>query len=419
MKISEGIRMGLRWVAGRPVETLLLVFGISLGIGATAAGLALAGRTDAEARANLASTRFREIVVTAEQSASDMDLPAVASTTANGIILTTADLAARGDAQDIQYGYIANRMDMRLGAFQMPGGSAQAGGPDGMQSPDNGTPPPDMAPDAGTAALPEGPQPVLEEINGFEVSPEFFNAWNITASQGSLFTTADMKKGEPLLVLGSRLAASLYEDGRPLGRQVLSRGKLYTIVGILSPMGTDYDGMAFTPTIMAELQGLDAMARMLPRFDTSLHFTVPDYSRLEQAKAQLESWFTGKYGAGTVVISVPRYAAETARDRNMRLFTIIVFLALSALVIAAVNVTNILASRAIRKRRAVGILKALGAGFSFLISRLMRETMGFADMSAGLLAVGVLAATFLVTALDVFPAMQAARAPAAEAIRYE
>jgi putative ABC transport system permease protein len=105
---------------------------------------------------------------------------------------------------------------------------------------------------------------------------------------------------------------------------------------------------------------------------------------------------------------------------------------------------NILFARAMRKRRSVGILKALGAssgdvfrlfflealiigaagaalgtGFSILLSVLMQKTMGFAGASLGLLAAGVIGAVGLVTGLDILPAMQAARAPAAEAIRYE
>jgi putative ABC transport system permease protein len=124
--------------------------------------------------------------------------------------------------------------------------------------------------------------------------------------------------------------------------------------------------------------------------------------------------------------------------------TVILFLALSALVIAAANVTNILFARAMRKRRSVGILKALGAtagdvfrlfflealiigaagaalgtGFSILMSVLIQKTMGFGGVAPGLLAAGIVGAVGLVTVLDILPAMQAARAPAAEAIRYE
>ncbi len=54
------------------------------------------------------------------------------------------------------------------------------------------------------AEIPElvGPEPVLEELSGYMVSPEFFEAWNLYPAQGGLFTPSDMEKGDPLLVLG-------------------------------------------------------------------------------------------------------------------------------------------------------------------------------------------------------------------------
>jgi len=548
MRHGEDIRMGIRWIIGRPVETLLLVFGISLGIGATAAGVALAGRTSAEARRILASTEYREIVVTARQSASEMDRPAIVQTSTAFVFLTTGDMAAREDAQDVQYAYVANPTGFRFGAVDFPGGFEGAPpGEGGAAAPPPGEGQPGGAmmffregagpgdqpaagqpaagqpaagqpaagqpaagqpaagqpaagqpaagqqaagqPAAGQQAAgrraavlqatgqqatgqqatgqqatgqqtaaqqqrqqqrqrqivqpPEGPQPVIEEARGYEVSPEFFTAWDMRAEQGSLFTLADIQKREPVIVLGSKIAATLYEDGQSMGRQVLSRNQLYRIIGVLEPTGTEHDQMIFTPVEMPELTGMDAFARFRG-FNTNLHFTVADYTKLERAKAQLESYFDQKFGAGSAVITIPRYQAEATRDRNARLVTVILFLALAALVIAAANVTNILFARALRKRRAVGILKALGAtsrgvfqlffleaaligtagaavgaGLSVLMSKLMQDTMGFGSIYVSLLAAGIVGAAALVTALDIFPAMQAARVPAAEAIRYE
>lgn len=489
MRHGEDIRMGIRWIIGRPVETLLLVFGISLGIGATAAGVALAGRTSAEARRILASTEYREIVVTARQSASEMDRPAIVQTSTAFVFLTTGDMAAREDAQDVQYAYVANPTGFRFGAVDFPGGpgggipgeGGAAAPPPGEGQPGGammffreGAGPGDLPaagqpaagqPAAGQQATgqqaagqqqrlqqqrqrqvvrpPEGPLPVIAEARGYEVSPEFFTAWNMRAEQGSLFTLADIQKREPVIVLGSKIAATLFEDGQPMGRQVLSRNQLYRIIGVLEPTGTEHDQMIFTPVEMPELTGMDALARFRG-FNTNLHFTVADFTKLERAKAQLESYFDQKFGAGSAVITIPRYQAEATRDRNARLVTVILFLALAALVIAAANVTNILFARALRKRRAVGILKALGATsrgvfqlffleaaligtagaavgavLSVLMSKLMQDTMGFGSIYVSLLAAGIVGAAALVTALDIFPAMQAARVPAAEAIRYE
>ena len=254
---------------------------------------------------------------------------------------------------------------------------------------------------------------------------------------------ADLERDEPLLVLGSELGATLFEDGESVGRQVLARNQLYRIIGVLEPSGTEMDDLAFTPARIAaqQFQGLGGRFRALR---TNLRFMVDDPAQLEQARAQLANWFDSSHGVGAVAISVPREEAEATSDRNGRLATVILFLALSALLIAAVNVTNIFFSRAVRKQRSVGILKAVGAsirqvftvfflealaigaigagvgfGLSALLSRLMEETIGFGALEIGLIVVGVLISWAIVAVFNVVPASAAARVPAAEAIRYE
>ena len=258
-----------------------------------------------------------------------------------------------------------------------------------------------------------------------------------------MFQAADVDRGEPLLVLGSTLGATLFEDGEAVGRQVLARNQLYRIIGVLEPSGTEMDSLAFAPALIAAQQFQGFRGRFAA-LRTNLRFMVDDPDQLEQARAQLVNWFDSSHGAGAVAISVPRAEAEATADRNGRLATVILFLALSALLIAAVNVTNIFFSRAVRKRRSVGILKAVGAsirqvftvfflealaigavgaavglGLSALLSRLMEETIGFGVLQIGLIVIGVLVSWGIVAVFNVVPASAAARVPAAEAIRYE
>ena len=495
MKFGEDFRMSVRSIIKRYIETILLVLGIALGVGVTAAGIAMAARSSRDASELLASPQYREIVVTVREDAEDMELPAVKQVDTQQIILTSADLGARDVAQDIEYAYIANRTEFRLnfGGFERMGqvfqqgqhGQADRQGEQGEQQPTppageqqapskgrTGTPPADSETDEGSGEsqqegqnqqelikemqqrisefqnipTPEGPEPVLEEMSGYEVSPDFFNAWEFQAAQGSLFTLSDMESGAPIMVIGSTLAETLYEDGESLGREILviQRRQLFKITGILEPTGTTFDNMAFIPAVMPDLQSIAGFARMFMGWNTTLHFTVSNASRLEEAQAQLTSWFDQAYGAGLVNISVPREEAEATRSRNSRLVTIVLFLAFSGLLIAAVNVSNILFSRALRRRKSVGILKALGAtvrnvfwlffleglfigvsgallggAISFLTSHLMETTMGFRELSIGMLFIGILVAWEITTMLTVLPAIQASRIPAAEAIRYE
>jgi putative ABC transport system permease protein len=431
MKRGEDLLLSTRSIRRRIVESLLLIVGIALGIGAAGAGIAMMAGTAAESRELLASPGYREIVVSIREDAGDMELPAVAIDNESDLVLTTLDLKAAEEAPDVQYAYTANRTRYHLGDFRIPRPGQEPQRGEASDDPSSFDP----------AGFSPAEFPEIEEFDGYEVSPEFFSAWNMQAAEGSLFTEADMAAGEPLLIYGSELAA---DTGGGVGEQIVIRGEMYTVVGVLEPTGTEYDEMAFSPAFMPDLQGGDLMAAMFRSWGTTLCFAVADVERLEEAKEQLESYFSGSYGEGSVVISIPRAEAEAAKERASRLATVVLFLAVAGLLIASVNVSNILYSRAVRRHRSVGILKALGAsmadvfrlffsealllggfgavlgiGISVLLSKLMESTLGFQRIPPGVLTAGIVGAWAVTMALTVYPALQAARVPAAQAIRNE
>ena len=486
--------MSVRALLGRPAESLLLSLGVALAVGATAAGITLAGTTRAQSEALLASPRYREIVVSTRAQTSTMELPARVRT-ATDVRLTVEDLeSARSATEAVQYAYLANPTGFLLGELPFPKGlSPSADGPassvqvfvipapsattrqSDAAEPGSaprtlpsgttgtvaapGTTPvlPDGSGEAETKLIaakelagfaqplvsaPDGPKPQVEFLHGLEVTSEFFASRGLTALAGSLFTEEDMGRGEPILILGSRLGETLFEDGVSVDRQVLSLNRLYRIVGVLAPTGTEVDEQAFTPAPQAadRIEGFAFKAAM----DTSLRFTVADPAHLDEARAQLAIHFATTYGEGAVSISIPRAEAQSTTDRYRRLVRIILFLALSALLIAAVNMTNLFYSRAVRRQRSVGILKAVGAsvaqvfavfflealivggagaaagmGLAAFLSRLMEQTIGFGALHVGLIIVGVAAAWTIVAACNMLPAAAAARMPAADAIRYE
>ena len=94
---------------------------------------------------------------------------------------------------------------------------------------------------------------------------------------------------------------------------------------------------------------------------TSLRFTVADRALLDEALAQLDAYFATIYGDGILNITDPRAFASAVGDASRRAVKVILFLAVSALLITALNLSNIFSSRALRRRRSAGILKAMGA----------------------------------------------------------
>jgi len=290
----------------------------------------------------------------------------------------------------------------------------------------------------------DSPQPALDRLYGYRVTPEFFKANRLVPARGSLFTMDDIENGKPFLVLGSKVAENLFEDGKSLDREVYARRQLYRITGILQPTGTDYDNMAFAPAIVPGDPAGTQMSRMyFMRYPSSLHFVISDVEQLEEARGQLNILFEQKYGENTVMINLPGEEAQSAIKRNERISIIILFLALSGLIIVDVNVSNILFGRMIRSRKKIGILKAIGAsrrdifgifsiegfflsiggvvagaGIFFFFFRIIGESLSGAVINPIYLAVGVLSAWLVTMSLTTLPALQALGIPTADAIRY-
>jgi len=287
----------------------------------------------------------------------------------------------------------------------------------------------------------DNPMPVIDELTGYSVTEEFFDAYGLQAAEGSVFTSDDIDGNRNYLVLGSTLGHSLFEDGAAVGRQILANFTLYTIVGVLEPTETSVDTKAFLP---ARITGATGVRGFGPPRESTVRFMVADGDVIQRAEQQLSSYFDQEYGSGTVVIENSREEFEYLQDRNGRIVTVILVLSIAGLLIAAVNVSNILYTRAMKQQRNAGILKALGAtrrrvfeaffaegltiavfgalagtAISLGLTALFTAVLGLGTISilsfvAGLLGAVALTVTFMFT-----PAIQVARISAADAIRYE
>lgn len=466
MKLKEDLTLSVRAMFTSPIESMLLILGLALSIGATASGFGMFGKAVQDGQEMLKLSEFREIVVRPKESSEDMLQPLVETSEEDDFSLDYDDLSAKTVSPAISYSYISSRTRLRINTSAMierianreqppeaqpeqqaelsteAGENAQVQ-PEQQQSQPQDNRPPELNID--DLVTVEGPEPTVDELAGYEVSGEFFMAMNMDTSLGSVFTEQDIANGSKLLVLGSDVAATLYEDGVSVGRKIASFDRIYTIIGVLEPTGTTYDSMFFTPAELAsDSTGAQAARGPAGGGNESLHFSVDDATQLESAEAQLTSWFDSIYGVGMVSISVPREEAEAIISRNEKIAIITLVLALAGLLIASVNVSNILYSRTLRRRKQIGILKALGAtqrnvftmflaegglllavgavlGIAIVLafSQIISSASGEGSFNYWSVALGVVVSSIITLAFTVVPALQAAKVPPAEAMRVE
>ena len=399
----EALRLSVRSLTQRPAESLLLIVSVALTVSAASAGITLAGAGATISERLLSSLRYREIVVSNGierlNKARDMKLPA-RPTLPNNVVLTIDDLhRARTVSPAVQYAYLAEYESW---------------------------------------PLTEPPVRQSDSLHGMTVTPDYFAVRNLTPSAGRLLTDADVAGGESVMVLGAELGATLFDDGAPVGRTFWTEGQPYRIVGVLERSFTSADRQAFAPPGAAD-------DRLIIHFQgRSLRFTVADRWSLDAAREQLTQYFNVAYSEGVLHVSDPRAEMRLIAGRFRGVVRAVLFLSISLLAISTLYVANIFASRAFRKRRSAGILRAMGAtaggvfavfaveaaviaaiggaagmGVAAFLASEISYRIGVEVSTAGSLVAGLGLSLTIVAACSLLPAAAAARAPAAAAIRYE
>jgi putative ABC transport system permease protein len=228
-------------------------------------------------------------------------------------------------------------------------------------------------------------------IDGANVSASFFNVLGVVPALGRGLVDADGEgEGAAVVVLGDRLWRRQF-GGRAdvIGSTMRMDGRTFTIVGVAPPDlnvpgGAEYwRPLVFKPADVSEsargAQWIGAIARLKPGVD------------LDQANRAM----------GVVAARLSQDFPRTNKDRvmtamglqdrivrNIRPALLILLGAVTlVLLVACVNVANLLLARANGRAREVAVRAALGAGRGRLVQQFLAESvvLGLAGGAAGLM----------------------------------
>jgi predicted permease len=252
----------------------------------------------------------------------------------------------------------------------------------------------------GPTNLTGGDRPQHLEL--LEVSPNYFSMLGISAHIGRVFGPGDEAQGfaEAALISDSLWARGFGRDPGVLGRKMQLDNDPYTIVGVLPP-GFRHPGSTVSTDIEVWITA-GFRGAPFPKPVRSLRF-LPEaigllkpgigleqaQSRLDAFASQLRAEYATDYPAGSGW-SIEAEPLQDSLVGNVRPMLLVLMGAVVLIVLlASVNVANLLLARASGRQREVAVRLALGASRARMIRQMLTESVILSLVSG---VVGVLTA---------------------------
>jgi predicted permease len=226
-----------------------------------------------------------------------------------------------------------------------------------------------------------------QRINSAYVTPDFFNIFGVTPELGRMFLPDEFKAGgNNVVIIADGLWRRVFGgDPAILGKPVTLSGQSFTVVGVLpatfqSPSNEDlWTPLQADNALLTRARGshwLQVFGRLKPGVPLSAARADMDTiaGRLRQQYPDSND------SRGVVVVSL-----QERRVASIRLALLVLQLSVGfVLLIACVNVANLLLARSETRRKEMAVRATLGAGPARVLRQLLSENILLALVGAGL-----------------------------------
>ncbi len=182
------------------------------------------------------------------------------------------------------------------------------------------------------------------------------------------FTTTQLESGRYLtkgdtnsIVVGNRVAHSVFKDGMQINRQVTIEGKTFKIVGILKESGSD-DSSIFMPILMAR----DVLDTVGPDDFGSISVKIANVDLTDATIAEINTKLMLSRGIlqankQDFTVTSPKAFQEAITSSLNSISLFLAAIAAISLIVGAVGIANTMFTSVLEKTKEIGIMKAIGA----------------------------------------------------------
>ncbi|HEV7747767.1 MAG TPA: ABC transporter permease [Pyrinomonadaceae bacterium] len=238
-----------------------------------------------------------------------------------------------------------------------------------------------------------------EQVAGSQRTPGFFTMEGIPLFLGRDFVPDESQPGKNhVAILSNRLWSQHFAADRGIvGKDIRMNGEPYTVVGVLPPGVHDrFNSQVWVPlTINQDLNSRDPQSMLvMARLKEGVSLEQAQ-SEMNLIAGQLQTEFPKSNANRTV--SVERLHLNFLTDATRRNLWLLMGAVGFLLLIACVNVANLLLARGTSRQREVAVRAALGASRGRLFAQFLTESLVLAVFGG---ALGILLAGTIVDAIN-------------------
>ncbi|HBG00572.1 MAG TPA: hypothetical protein DDW87_03230 [Firmicutes bacterium] len=226
--------------------------------------------------------------------------------------------------------------------------------------------------------------------------PEYFAFSGMTLQRGDAFLSEDVKNNNRVMVLSDSLARELFGDGDPLGQVVplidFGEGEPldYTVIGVFDPPESEegaspvYENtrMAYTPVTTSPYRPAGEEPMSFQNVSIGLDVGVDIASALEGAQSEARLVWGEQ-----IVLRSSLFEFRESQKQMQRYALLIGILASVGLVIAVINILNLMLARVLKRTKSIGLSMALGSSRALVFRQFVLEavTLGIIGSILGIL----------------------------------